>query len=87
MKSARRVQVSVEFKPTLLGFVPSAPPLFASDRSLLPLDNLHFVVKEGTRPVLVVEVPDNQPLGTYTGAIVDEKTHEPGGSVCVRVLA
>jgi hypothetical protein len=64
-----------------------APPLYASDRSLLPLDKLHFVVKEGTRPVLVVEVPDDQPLGTYTGAIVDEKTHEPGGSVCVRILA
>lgn len=86
VKSPRRVQVSVELKPTRSGFIPSTPPLYASDRSFAPLDKLHFVVKEGTRPVLVVEVPDGQPLGTYTGAIVDEKTHEPGGSVCVRVL-
>ena len=87
VKSARRIQVSIDFKPTLSGFVPSTPPLYASDRSVTPLDKLHFVVKEGTRPVFVVEVPDNQPPGTYTGAIVDEKSHEPGGFVCVRVLA
>ena len=87
VKSTLRIQVSIDFRPTQLGFVPSTPPLYASDRSVTPLDKLHFVVKEGTRPVFVVEVPDNQPPGTYTGAIVDEKSHEPGGSVCVRILA
>ncbi len=63
------------------------PPLYASDRKLAPLEKIHFLVKGEAQPVLVIEVPDDQPAGTYAGAIVDEKTHEPGGDICVRVLA
>ena len=87
VKSGRRVQVSVKLRPTARGFVPSVPPLHASDRSLAPLDKIHFLVNGEAQPVLVVEIPDEQPVGIYSGVIVDEKTHEPGGDICVRVLA
>jgi hypothetical protein len=44
------------------------------------------VVRDGQRPVLVVNIPDNHPYGVYSGAIVDSETHEPAGFITVRVL-
>ena len=86
VESARRTQATVQFASTASGFVPSILPLCAADRSVAPIANARFVVKEGTRLVLAVRIPDDQPLGAYSAAIVDAQTQEPGGFVTLKVL-
>jgi hypothetical protein len=84
--SARRTEATVQLSPTSSGFVPLALPLFTADRAAAPITNARFVVKDGTRLVLTVRIPDSQPLGTYTAAIVDAQTQEPGGLITIKVL-
>jgi hypothetical protein len=86
VQSARRTEATVQFLPRPDGFVPSVLPLFSADRAVAPITNARFVVKDGTRLVLVVKVPDQQPLGTYTAAIVDAQTQELGGVITIKVL-
>ena len=86
LKSKKRARVTHELRSNPPGFSPAVPPLHSADRTKEPLRDIRFVVREGQRPVLVVNIPDNHPSGVYTGAIVDSQTHEPGGFISVRVL-
>jgi hypothetical protein len=85
VKSNRRAQVKYDLRSSPTGFSPAVPPLHSADRSKKPLEDVHFVVREG-HPVLVVNIPDDHPHGLYTGPIIDSQTHEPGGFISVRVL-
>jgi hypothetical protein len=85
-KSKRRAEVKFHIRPGMSRFNPFVPPLYSADRTKKPLEGVHFAFRDGSRPVLVVDIPDGHPHGVYTGAIVDSKTHEPGGFISVRVL-
>jgi hypothetical protein len=85
VKSKRRAHVKFDLRSSPSRFSPAVPPLHSADRNKKPLEDVHFVVRDG-HPVLVVTIPDDHPHGLYTGAIVDAQTHEPGGFISVRVL-
>jgi len=85
VKSSRRAQVTADIWPTAGRFVPLVLPLHSDDGDVPPLTNIHLVTDERTRPVLVVEIPDKQPAGVYSGVVVDADTRQPGGVVTVRV--
>ena len=61
--------------------------LHAGDEKGKPLTEITFVAG-GTQQlsVLRIVVPDDQPSGVYTGAIVDMKTGEPGGHLILRLF-
>ena len=86
VNSKRRAEVKFHLRPGMSRFNPSVPELHSADKTKAPLKDVHFVFRDGSRPVLVVDIPDDQPHGVYHGAIVDSKTHEPGGFISVRVL-
>jgi hypothetical protein len=75
--------VTLDLRPPSIRFVPIVGPLLASDPKN-SLTAVKFGLSEGTL-VLTVNVPRGQPAGTYTGAIVDSDTNEPGGTVSVTV--
>jgi hypothetical protein len=85
VKSSRRAQVTVDIWPTTGRFVPLALPLHNDDADVPPLTNVRLVIDETTRPVLVVEIPNDQPAGVYSGVVVDADTRQPAGVVSVRV--
>jgi hypothetical protein len=86
MKTKRRAVVKFDIRPGMSRFNPLVPPLHSADRTKEPLKDVHFEFRDGSRPVLVVNIPDDHPHGVYHGAIIDSKTHEPGGFISVRVL-
>jgi hypothetical protein len=76
--------VELDLHPRSPRFVPFVGPLMASDpkRSL----SAKFAMSsDPPRLVLKVNVPGDQPPGTYTGAIVDSSTNAPGGTLSVTV--
>jgi hypothetical protein len=83
--SARPVQVTCKLSPPSARFVPSVPALYSNNPEAPPLKGIRFDVRDN-RPVLLVNIPDDQPLGTYAGAIVDMSTNEAGGFVSVSIL-
>jgi hypothetical protein len=82
----RRAEVKFHVRPGVRGFNPSVPPIHSADRNKAPLEDIRFELRDGSRPVLVVNIPEDQPPGVYHGAIVDSKTHEPQGFISVRVI-
>jgi hypothetical protein len=86
-RSAMPVQVECKLQPTNVRFVPSVRALFAADNKLPPLTNLKFTVSPEIEPILFVNVPDDQPAGTYSGVIVDAETNKPGGTISVIIEA
>jgi hypothetical protein len=82
----RRAEVKFHIRPGVRGFNPSVPPIHSADQHKAALSDVRFELREGSRPVLVVNIPEDQPPGIYHGAIVDSKTHEPQGFISVRVL-
>jgi hypothetical protein len=83
--SARPVQVTCKLSPPSARFVPSVPALYSNNPEAPPLKGIRFDVRDN-RPLLLVNIPDDQPLGTYAGAIVDMSTNEAGGFVSVSIL-
>jgi hypothetical protein len=78
----RAKHVSLELRPSSVSFVPHIRHLVATD----PKHSLTAKFKKSSdRLVLVVEVPAKQHPGTYTGAVVDSTTNEPGGTISVTV--
>lgn len=59
-------------------------PLVAIDLAKPSIDNveLHF---KNHRPVLKISIPEDQPEGIYTGAIVDAETDDQYGKLTVRI--
>jgi hypothetical protein len=86
VKSARPAQVTVALSPTSSSFVPRVLPLHTANAADPALEGVRFSFERGSRPTLIVEISNDQRAGAYTGSIVDEITHEPGGSVSVRIL-
>jgi hypothetical protein len=84
-RCGRPVQVNHKLVTTSPNFEPSIPALHAADRNVAPLTNVRFAATRDNRPMLVVNIPENQPAGTYTGVIVDRKTNEPGGFIRITV--
>ena len=85
-RSKKPVQVHFQLDSAAGLFEPFICDLYAADRTLPSLTGMKFVIGTGKRPVLVIEVPEEQPAGTYTGAIVDASSHEGRGTVSVTVL-
>jgi hypothetical protein len=79
-------RVTLDLRPPSIQFVPFVRSLAASDPRHAPLTGVRFELSaDQTHSVLSVNVPRNQPAGTYTGVIVDSTTNEPGGTVSVTV--
>jgi hypothetical protein len=78
-------------KSVALDLRPSSPRFVPHIRHLGAKDTKHSLTAKFTkspdplRLVLVVEIPDDQHAGTYTGAVVDSSTNEPGGTISVTV--
>jgi hypothetical protein len=86
VKGARATSVSLNLHPSKAGFAPLAQELFAKDRRY-SLSSVKFSQSSDRPPrsVLTVTVPDSQPAGIYTGAVVDSTTNTPGGTLSVTV--
>jgi hypothetical protein len=84
VKGKKAKSVALDLRPSSTRFVPHIRHLVATD----PKHSLTAKFTRSSDPlrlVLVVEVPDSQHPGTYTGAVVDSSTNEPGGTVSVTV--
>jgi len=85
VSSKRRVQITLNIadpdNPRLV-----VPPVVALDPTTPPLKQVPFLpTPEPRRRVLRIVVPDDQPAGIYTAAIVDEQTAAPGGLLCIAI--
>ena len=80
IETPRRSRVTLDLGATGDGDGLLVPGLYAIDGLSPPLTQISF-----TAGALKVEIPDDQPPGTYTGAIIDDKTHEPRGTLSVRL--
>jgi hypothetical protein len=59
-------------------------PLHAADERNAPLTDVRFRKGEnGT--VLRIKIPPGQPADTYSGVVVDGRSHQPKGTLCVNV--
>jgi hypothetical protein len=77
--------VTLDLRPPSPRFVPLVRELLAGDpKHGLPKVKFQLTA-DRTHLVLTVNVPRGQTAGTYTGAIVDSSTNEPGGTVSVTV--
>jgi hypothetical protein len=84
VKGAKAKHVALDLRPSSARFAPLVRQLVHSD----PKHSLRAKFTPGSDPLrlmLVVEVPDRQKPGTYTGVIVDSSTNEAGGTISVTV--
>ena len=58
----------------------AVPALYALDGESAPLTQISFEPH-----TLRVQIPDDQPAGTYTGVVVDPHTNEPRGTLSVEL--
>jgi hypothetical protein len=85
--SARRTQVTLDLHPRPGRFALRVHALHAADASIPPLTGVSFDIDPvRAKPMLRVDVPENQPVATYTGAVVDSASNEPRGTLSVRLL-
>ncbi len=88
VESSRRTQVRLDLRPSPTQKVPhvhalNAPP----DLGFSPLTDVSFRWdRESAIPVVQLKIPENQPAALYTGVVLDPKTNEVRGTLCVRVL-
>jgi hypothetical protein len=60
--------------------------LQSPDASLPPIRNISFLASDdGASIIAMITVPPDQPPGTYSGVVSDEKTHTPLGAMTVKV--
>jgi len=62
----------------------AVPALRALDQSKPPLTEIRFE-HGANRPVLRIRIPPEQPADTYAGAIIDTRTSEPQGTLCITI--
>lgn len=85
--SKRRAQVSVDVKPAAASLALFAHDLRARDLSLPRIAGIRVEADARENAVVVgIDVPDDQPAGTYSGIIVDDRSNLPQGTITVRVL-
>jgi hypothetical protein len=87
VRSRRPVEVTVSTLPPMN---PAAPPGVAGLLSLNPaspaLRQVAFEVGADGGLQIRIEVPDDQPVDVYSGAVVDMESRQPIGTLTVRVL-
>ena len=84
VKGAKAKHVALDLRPSSARFVPLVRDLVHSD----PKHSLSAKFSGSSDPlrlVLLIDVPNRQKPGTYTGAIVDSSTNEAGGTISVTV--
>src|SRR5690349_20962851 len=84
VKGANVTSVALDLRPSSSRFVPHVRHLVAVDPNHA-LSAKFSASSDPLRLVLTIEVPPGQPAGTYTGAVVDSSTNEPGGTISVTV--
>jgi hypothetical protein len=84
--SAVPVRVALNVAQTAMHRRLGVHGLFALNSSIPPLQDVEFR-REGfaDAPTLVVRIPDGQPAGTYTGAVIDFENNEALGTVTVHI--
>ena len=86
VKSKRRAEVKFHLRPGMSRFNPSVPPLHSADRKKPALEDVRFEFRDNSRPVLVVNIPDDHPHGVYTARSSIPKRTSLAGFISVRVL-
>jgi hypothetical protein len=84
-RSKKPLQINYKWNPRAPHFMPAVRKLESADRSSPPIKGVYFTVTSDGRPILIVDVPEDQPPGTYTGPILDEFSKERG-SVSITIL-
>ena len=85
--SKRRAQVTLDLRPHPVQGILHVHSLHAPDPHIPPLTNVAFRIDSDVPgPVLALNIPDEQPAATYTGVVVEQKTNEARGTICVRLL-
>jgi hypothetical protein len=86
VQSRRQVHVTLDLHPASPKFVPVVFALRATElEQPAPIEVKFISSAGGERAVLAITVPDEVAPGTYTGFIVDTVTHQPGGTLYVRI--
>jgi len=85
--SKRRTQVTLDLRPHPQRYIPLVYALHAPNPKIPPLTKMVFRLdKKRKGPILQLKIPSDQPAALYTGVVIDKHTHEPRGTLCVRVL-
>lgn len=83
---SRRTQVQLDLPSQAGAFTPAVRALHAAEPTVAPLSGVKFGQGADAVRILQIDIPDGQPSGTYAGAVVDDQTNEPRGTLCVRVF-
>jgi hypothetical protein len=87
VRSPRPVEVSLELRPQSADRPLVVHELRSVARDAPRLSDVSLRAGTGGKPPrLRLRVPQEQPTGVYSGAIVDAETSRPWGTLCVRVL-
>ncbi|WNM58612.1 hypothetical protein [Candidatus Nitrospira allomarina] len=88
IESRRRTQVTVDLRPSPSQNVPHVHALNAPPNlGIPPLTEVSFRWdRESATPIVQLKIPDKQPTALYTGVVLDPKTNEVRGTLCVRIL-
>jgi hypothetical protein len=88
LDSTRRTEVSVELRPRPFDQTFRVHDLRAAEPALPRIRGVTIeAVPEEERVAIRIRIPDDQPPGTYSGIILDERTGLPRGTLCVRVVS
>lgn len=85
VNGVRARSVTLDLRPPSMRFVPVVRTLLASDPKHHLAAAKFKLSADHTHLVLTINVPRDQPSGTYAGVIVDSSTNEPGGTLSVVV--
>ncbi len=88
ISSKRPARVALRLTPRSGPFEPRVHALHAADPAIRPLTEVSVRLEPDTVvPIVQVRIPDDQPPGTYTGAVVDRESNAPQGTLSVSVLS
>ena len=86
LRSKRPVEVSLELGDHTHGLRLITRGLHSVDSRKAPLTDIRFRPNPAKGcSTLRIRIPDKQPIGTYSGIIVDRETGDPRGTLSVRV--
>lgn len=84
--SSRRTEARLDLRPGAMAQALAVHDLRSADPEKPRLRARCERDEASGAPVVVVDIPDDQPGGSYSGVLVDETTSVPIGSVTVRVV-
>jgi hypothetical protein len=85
VEANRRTKVMLDLRLGTGSAKLTTPGLHSLGGNASPLTEIAFGFGEDHSPELRVKIPPDQPAGTYSGVIIDMDTHEPRGTLSVRV--